>query len=234
MCRQHRANVVYTAPMHFLVIIGVVAFIGIYYFIYFNKINKAGGRAAAGKIYWREQFGLEPDEEVVSMGIGTWYLGPLVPETMRSTGEQIVDVLTRTTYRGAMLWLGFTNKNRFAISVEETEDGPRPMKSSIGLNSGYAPLVVFDGQARPRIETAEQAWPGSDKLPKDSQKPKRVNMNSQNVRQDLIRVTAPDGHTMVFFAEPDWVHHLQHWSQSGQVFADPRWATAPTGQPPTA
>jgi len=216
--------------MHFLVMIGVVAFIGIYYFLYFQKIKKAGGREAAGRTYWREQFGLDEDEEVVSMGIGTWYLGPLVPDTMRSTGEKVVDVLTRTTYRGAMLWLGFTSKNRFALSVEETEDGPTPMRSSIGLNSGYAPLAIFDGNARPRIDHANEAWPGSEQLPKDSQKPKRMNMNRQNVKQELIRLSSPDGRQMVFFVEPDWVHHMQNWSQSGQVFADPRFQTAPTQQ----
>lgn len=216
--------------MQYLIIVGALAFIGIYYVLYFRKINKAGGRAAAGKVYWREQFALDQDEDVVSMGIGTWYLGPLVPETMRSMGEQVMDVLTRTTYRGAMLWLGFTSKGRFALSVEETEDGPKPMKSSIGLKSGYAPLAIFDPSARPRIETADEAWPGSDKLPRDSQKPKRPNMSGQNVRQELIRLTGPDGHQMTFFVEPDWVHHIRNWAATGQCFVDPRWVTEPAQQ----
>jgi hypothetical protein len=213
--------------MQLMVIAGVVVFIGIYYVIYFNKIKKAGGSAAAGRTYWREQFGLDADEQVVSMGIGTWYLGPLVPDTMRSTGEKVIDVLTSTTYRGAMLWIGFTDKNRFALSVEETDDGPKPVASSIGLASGYAPLAIFNpGTAR--IEHADEAWPGSDQVPRDSQKPKRVNMSSQNVKQELIRITEADGRQMVFFVEPDWVHHLRNWSQTGQVFADPRWAVQPT------
>lgn len=207
-----------------LAILGaVLVFIVLFYLNYFRKIKAAGGRAAAGRIYWREQFGLEQDEHVVSMGIGTWYLGPLVPETMRSTGERVFDALTGTTYRGANMWVCFTNKDRFAISVEETEDGPKPAKSSIGLASGYAPLAIFAGQPRPHVYTADQVWPGSPDLPKDSQKPKRPNTMGESIRQELIQLVGPDGSRMTFFVEGTWMRHLQHWCAGGGVAIDRRW-----------
>ncbi len=215
--------------MQILVFVVAAALIGAYYIRYFHNINKAGGRAAAGKIYWREQFGLDQDEEVVSMGIGTWYLGPLVPETMRSTGEQVVDFLTRTTYRGANMWIAFTNKGRLALAVEPTEDGPQAVRSSIGLAKGYTPLAIF-GEPRPRIETGEQAWPGSDKLPRDSQKPCRVNTEGRQVRQELLRITDARGQTMTFFVEGPWVGYMCQWAAGGPAMIDPRWVT-PTAAP---
>ncbi|MCB9563962.1 MAG: hypothetical protein H6708_26500 [Kofleriaceae bacterium] len=65
--------------MYVVIVIGVVAFMGFYYWRYFANIKNAGGREAAGRIYWREQFGLPPDEDVVSLAIGQWYLGPWCP-----------------------------------------------------------------------------------------------------------------------------------------------------------
>ncbi len=209
--------------MYVIVVVGVVAFLGFYYWRYFANIQKAGGRAAAGKIYWREQFGLDADEEVVSMGIGTWYLGPLVPETMRSGVDKVVDVLTMTTYRGANMWIAFTNKGRLALAVEPTEDGPRPAKSSIGMPSGYAPLAIFGPDPRPRVETAEQAWPGSDKLPRDNQKPVRVNTFGEQVRQELIRLSPATGAPLTFFVEGTWVPYIYNWSVGGPAQVDPRW-----------
>lgn len=212
--------------MYALVFVAAAVFIGGYYLLYFNNIKKAGGRAAAGKLYWREQFGLDQDEEVVSMGIGTWYLGPLVPETMRSTGEQVMDFLTRTTYRGAMMWIAFTNKNRLALAVEPTEEGPAPARSSITMVKGYAPLAIF-GEPRPYVQTAAEAWPGSSQLPKDSQKPKRANTSGKVVRQELIRLMDGQGRSMVFFVEGDWVASMQQWAQGGAPRIDPQWITPP-------
>lgn len=216
--------------LHFLVLGAAALFIGGYYVRYFNNIKKAGGRAAAGRIYWREQFGLPPDEDVVSMGVGQWYLGPLVPETMRSAGQQVMDFLTQTSYRGALLWVGFTTRGRLALSVEPTDDGPRPLASSVGIK-GYAPLAVF-GEPRPRIELAAEAWLGSDKLPKPGQKPKRANLAGRTETLELIRLTAADGGQMTFFVEPGWIAHLQAWSRGGPVYADPQWTQGLTQQPP--
>lgn len=209
--------------MQILVFVAAAAFIGIYYIRYYANIKRAGGKHAAGKVYWREQFGLDQDEEVVSMGIGTWYLGPLVPETMRSTAEKVFDAISRTTYRGANMWIAFTNKNRLALAVEPTEEGPKPAKSSIGLQKGYAPLAIFDGGQRPRIDTGAEAWPGSPDLPHDRQKPTRANVAGQVVRQELIRVTAANGQQMTFFVEPDWVGSMQHWSRGGEARVEAQW-----------
>lgn len=210
--------------MYVVIVIGVVAFMGFYYWRYFANIKNAGGREAAGRIYWREQFGLPPDEDVVSLAIGQWYLGPLVPETMRSLGERVMDVLSRTTYRGAMMWIAFTSKGRLALAVEPTDEGPRPATSSIGMPKGYAPLAVLgDPQPRPWIETAAEAWPGSDQLPRDSQKPSRANTWGEVVRQELVRVRTHDGGSMTFFVEGSWVPVLHAWSRGGPVHVDPRW-----------
>jgi hypothetical protein len=222
--------------MYALVILGAAAFIGIYYVRYYASIKKAGGRHAAGKIYWREQFGLDPDEDVVSMGIGTWYLGPLVPETMRSTAEKVFDALSRTTYRGANMFVAFTSKHRLALAVEPTENGPRPAASSIGLARGYAPLAIFGAGSRPRIERGEEAWPGSPDLPGDRQKPNRVNTLGHAVRQELVRLTDAGGHQMTFFVEGDWVGWMQHWAQGGPPRIDPQWVepAAPSAAQPSA
>lgn len=216
--------------MYLFVLLGAAAFIGVYYVRYFSNIKKAGGSAAAGKIYWREQFGLDQDEDVVSLGIGTWYLGPLVPETMRSTAERVLDAISRTSYRGANMWIAFTSKNRLALAVEPTENGPRPARSSIGMPKGYAPLAAFDAGRRPLIQTAAEAWPGSPHLPRDHQRPSRANTDGRIVPQELIRLTAASGQPMTFFVEADWVVSMQAWSRGGQPRVDPRWTT-PAAQP---
>jgi hypothetical protein len=209
--------------MTVLVLLGAAACIGLFYARYYANLKKAGGRAAAGAIYWREQFALDPDEEVVAMAIGTWYLGPLVPETMRSTAEKVLDALSRTSYRGAHMWIAFTTKNRLALAVEPTEEGPRPARSSIGMPSSYAPLAIFGAELRPWIERSEEAWPGSPHLPSDRQKPVRANSFGQMTRQDLIRITSHDGRQMTFFVEDDWVAPLQGWARGGPPRIDPRW-----------
>jgi hypothetical protein len=218
--------------MYVLVILGAAVAIGVYYLRYFSKLKAAGGRTAAGATYWREQFGLDADEHVVSMGIGTWYLGPLVPETMRSTGERILDAIGGVTYRGANMWVAFTSKNRLALAVEPTENGPRPAASSIGMPTGYAPLAIFAPTPAPRIETADQAWPGAADLPRDSHKPIRVNTEGRKARQELVRITGYD-RQLTFFVEGDWVADLQRWSAGGAPRVDPRWtpAPAPTASP---
>lgn len=101
--------------------------------------------------------------------------------------------------------------------------GPRPPKSSIGMPTGYAPLAIFGPDPRPRIETAEQAWPGANELPRDSQKPSRANTFGENVRQELVRVSPADGAPMTFFVEGPWVAYLQTWAGGGAAAIDPRW-----------
>lgn len=216
--------------MYLLIVVGVIAFMAVYYVRYFANIKKAGGSLAAGKIYWREQFALDADEDVVSLGIGTWYLGPLVPETVRSTAEKVFDAISRTSYRGANMFVAFTSKGRLALAVEPTENGPRPAKSSIGMPKGYAPLAIFDHHQPPLVQTAAEAWPGSPHLPADRDKPKRANTDGRVVSQELIRLGFAGGRHMTFFVEADWVPAIAAWSRGAQPRVDPRWIT-PAAQP---
>lgn len=209
-------NLTYALPA--VMVVGMI----IFYIVYFMRIRKAGGMKEAGRKYWREQFGLAPDESVIAMGIGTFYIGPLVPETARSTGGQVLDVLTGTSWRGANVFIGFSDKGRFAVAVEGTEDGPDTVKNSIGLaDIGYGVLGVWGPNPRLRLDRAAEAWPGHKHLPKPGKCPKRPNLKGKSVRQELVRLITPEGRVLAIFLEPDWIGPLRTWCEGGPVSADP-------------
>lgn len=212
--------------INYLFPILIVLGVGIYYLLYFRRIKQLGGMKAAGEVYWREQFGLDVGEKVVSMGVGAFYMGPLVPESERSTGDKVVDFLTNTTWRGANVFIAFTSGERFGIAVEETEDGPKGVQTSLGLK-GYGRLGVWGPRERLLFQTAAEAWPGSPHLPNEGQKPKRQALTGGTVRMELVRLTSPDGQSWALFIEPAWVPLMRSWSQGGPAYVDPRYVDAP-------
>jgi hypothetical protein len=207
----------------YIVILVVIVGIVLYYFNYAKKIKAAGGSKEAGIKYWQDQFGLEGEERVVSMGIGSWYLGPLAPGTQRSTGEKVLDALTSTSYRGANLFLAFTSKDRLALAQEETDAGPKREKSSIGMKTMYGRIGVLEASARPLLETAAEAWPGSKDLPKKKDRPVRANLEGEEVTLELVRLT-PVGHDpWVLYLEPRWIEAVGKWCRGGPALVEQRW-----------
>lgn len=216
--------VVYIAP---LVLIG---FIVLYYVFYFSKIKKAGGMQAAGEAYYREQYGLNPDEKVVAQWVGGFYLGPLLPDTMQSTGGKVVDFITGTTRRGAKIHFAFTDKQRLALSVEagaEDEHGDRlkAAKGSVGLQHGLGPFAVFGPDPRPRLLDAKEAFGDSPHLPKEKEQPYIINIEGKKAPYSLVQLQGPDGN-LTMWVEREWIDRMRSWCNGGPVAVDPRYVQA--------
>ena len=208
----------------YLLPVAAVCAIAVYYVLYFAKIKKAGGFAAAGEAYWRDQFGLWPNERVVSTWVGQYYMGPLVPGSMRSGAEKVFDFLSNTTVRGAQVFFCFTDHNRLAIAVEMNEDDDAP-KSTTGLpGMGYRPLVAYPAEARPQILMAEQVWPGSPHLPPRTKRPQRRNLMGKRVTMSLVSLADATGARQTLWVEEGWIPSMQQWAQGGPVVVDPQWA----------
>ena len=207
----------------YLLPVGAVAFMAVYYFLYFKKIRAAGGMAAAGETYWREQFGLWPNERVVSMWVGAYYMGPLVPESQRSLGEKAFDFLTNTTVRGAQVYFGFTDHQRMAMAVEMNEDDDAP-KSSLGMAYGYRPAAIHSAEQRAHIMTAAEAFPGSPHLPKPEDRPRVRNFEGKYCNLELVVITDATGTRSTLWVDEGWIPAIRTWCQGGPVVVDPRYA----------
>ncbi|MEM6993379.1 MAG: hypothetical protein AAF721_22895 [Myxococcota bacterium] len=206
-----------------LIPVGVLGFFAVYYFLYFKKIKAAGGMAAAGETYWREQFGLWPGERVVSMWVGSYYLGPLVPSSMRSTAEKAIDFLTNTTVRGSRVYFCFTDHQRMAMAVELGEDDRAP-ESSLGMAYAYRPAAIHSAEQRAGIVTAAEAYGGSPHLPKPGDRPRVRNLEGKSCALELVVVTDAQGSRSTLWVDAQWVQAMRAWSQGARAVVDPRYA----------
>ena len=196
----------------------------VYSMVMYRRAKSAGGAGAAR--YWREQFGLAADENVVAMTNGCFYLGPLVPSTQRDLVQKAGDLLSGTRWRGANLFFAFTDRERFAVAVEATEDGPKAVQNTQGLvDIGYAVLGVYGPVGRPQVLRAIDAWPGSKDLPKKKDHPKIRTLSGETTRLDLVCLMPNHQPSLVFFIDPQWVRPLQDWCGGGPVLQDPKWDT---------
>ena len=207
----------------YLVPVGVLGFFAVYYFLYFQKVKKAGGFAAMGETYWREQFGLWPNERVVSMWVGSYYMGPLVPSTMQSTGEKVMNFLTNTTVRGAQVYFGFSDHQRMALAVEMNEDDKGPA-SSVGLAYAYKPLAIYAAETRAHVALAAEVYAGSPHLPAPKDRPKLRNLDGKLVTLELVVLTDPQGGRSTLWVDPAYIPAMQSWCAGGGVHVDPRYA----------
>ena len=211
----------------YLIPVGVLGAMAVYYVLYFSRIKRAGGSAAAGVTYWREQFGLWPNERVVAMWMGSYYIGKLVPESMRSTGEKIADFLTNTTVRGAGVYFCFTDHQRMAMAVEMNEDDAAPA-SSVGLAYSHRPAAVYSAEQRAHLITAVEAFPGSPDLPHPQDSPRPRDFNGKQCTTTLVLLTDPQGTRSALWVDDAWLPAMRAWCHGAPVQVDPRWAAAPT------
>lgn len=209
--------------LNVVVPVAVIGFIAVYYLLYFKRIRAAGGMAAAGEIYWREQFGLWPHERVVAMWVGSYYMGKLVPSSMRTTGQEVLDLITSTSVRGAGVYFCFTDHQRMAMAVE-LDGGDTGPRSSVGMAYGYRPAAAYSAEQRPHIAPACEVFPGSPDLPRASERPRQRNLQNEPCTMRLIVLTDTAGTRSTLWVDEAWVGQMLAWCRGGPVTVEPRFA----------
>lgn len=182
-------------PWQYLVYLVPIAVIGGYYAWWTRKVKAAGGLGAIHERVQRDKFGLSPGEAVVpgAQWRGMFYIGPLVPETQRSTGEQVVDLLTNTSWRGQMVEIAITTGGRLVVSAEPPQDGGPKRDASLG-DLGYRPLAAFQHHERPRLVSAHEAFGAHGALQKElANAPSYNGYGSSTVSRWELCVLQPSG-----------------------------------------
>jgi len=211
-----------------LYVLVVIAAIGGYWWWTQRKMKAQGGVAGMLAAADKQAFGLSEGESLAKRWDAMFYIGKLVPETMPSMGEAVMNALTNTFVRGRHVRMGLTTTNRIVFSMEpDQHDAPGTFATlndqSKAWSKGFLPAMTITPATAPRITMGEQlfgAHPAWAATQRDAPSAKIDPQNWAAAQRKMVIArleNLPNGRTWNVWIDPEAAQFLSSWaSPAGQ------------------
>jgi hypothetical protein len=187
-----------------------------------QKMKKAGGVGGVLAKADQDAFGLVENETVTKRWDAMFYLGKLVPSTVPSMSEAMLNAVTNTHIRGRHIRIGLTNTNRIVFSTEpETYDAPSTLKnfkdSSTVWSKGFRPAHSLSPQTAPTVQFGEQLFSSHPAWKATVKEAPAANIDPQNWAASARKMVIarlegmPGGKDWTVWIDPEAAQFLSNW-----------------------
>jgi len=210
-----------------LYVLVLVAVIGGWWWWNQKKLKDQGGVTGVLAAADKQAFGLSEGESLAKRWDAMFYIGKLVPESMPSMGEAVMNALTNTFVRGRHVRIGLTTTNRVVFSMEpDPHDAPGTFASmndqSKAWSKGFLPAMTITPATAPRIVMGEQIYGSHAAWAATQRDAPAANIDPQNWaaasrKMVIARLeNLPNGRTWTVWIDPEAAQFLSSWRSAAE------------------